>query len=68
MMSQPNSNSVLSAWSPNTSRNPSRIRASGDGRTDSGLAAAGLARGPRPMSRPDSTNVAASMASERARR
>ena len=64
-MSQPNSNSVLSAWSPKTSRNPSRILATGDGRADSGRAAGGLARRPRRTSRPDRTNVAASMASDR---
>ena len=28
--SKPNNSKVRSAWSPNTSRNPSRVRASGD--------------------------------------
>jgi len=56
---------VRSAGSPNTSRNPSRMRASGDAWTDSGAAAAGRARVPNAISKPDSTNVAESMASER---
>jgi hypothetical protein len=66
-MSQPNSSSVLSARSPNTSRNPSRIRAHGEGSGAAGsgwLAALGWPRRPRPISRPLATNVAASTASE----
>ena len=39
------------------------IRASGDGWTVSGLAAAGLARVPRAINKPESTNVAESMTS-----
>ena len=54
---------MRSARSPNSSPKPSRIRASGDGWTLSGLAAAGRGRVPSPMNKPESTNVAASMTS-----
>ena len=55
---------MLSAWLPNTSWNPPRIRASAEGGTESGWAAAGLERVPNAINKPDSTNVPASSASE----
>ena len=54
---------MRSAGSPNTSLIPPRIRAHGDSWPPSARAA-GLARVPSAMSRPESTNVAASMTSE----
>ena len=62
--SQPSSTRVRSARSPNTSRSPAAARASGEPRPASSRAAAGLARVPSRTSRPETTNVAASMSSE----